>query len=164
MASLLAATLVACRPHADLATDNMQRTKEFVTVVGDATASIVRARLEKNRIRTSDTLDDQDDSSLIIIVQDSTVGPLPVHLEIAKLLKQRPHHEYLWVFTNTSMVDDQELIELEILECADILISQGLPGEHVLFTFDSPLVCVDPKYDNPKGWDQIVGHIRQVVE
>ena len=54
----------------------------FVTVVGDATASTVVEQLDKNGIRTSTTLDDQADSSLLIVVQDSTVGPMPVHLEL----------------------------------------------------------------------------------
>jgi translation elongation factor EF-Tu-like GTPase len=136
----------------------------FVTVVGDATASTVREQLGKSGIRTSSTLDDQADSSLIIVVQDSTVGPMPVHLEIAKVLGERSGSEYLWIFTSTAMVDDQELLELEELECREIFNGVGLPGDDVPFAFDSTDAPVASEYECPKGWNAIVGHIRSVVE
>lgn len=134
-----------------------------VTIVGDETASAVVNQLAKHGIRATSTLDQQADSSLIVVVQDSTVGPLPVHLEIAKALQKRPTEEYIWVFTNTSMVDDQELLELEELECREIFNRQGLPGDYVMFGFDSPSALVRPDYDCPKGWEAIVRHILNVA-
>jgi hypothetical protein len=135
----------------------------FVTVVGDATSTEVLKQLKSNGIRTSSSLEDQGDSSLIIVVQDSTVGPMPVHLEIAKSLDKRPHAEYLWIFTNTSMVDDQELLELEELECREIFNSQGLPGNDISFAFDSAGARVAAGYQCPKGWDEINRHVRSIV-
>ena len=161
---LMIAAVSGCGPRAVPSDDAAPPSTGFVTVVGDATASTVVEQLDKNGIRTSTTLDDQADSSLLIVVQDSTVGPMPVHLELSKILGERHGSEYLWIFTNTSMVDDQELLELEELECRDIFNGVGLPGDDVPFAFDSAGAPVASDYECPKGWSAIVEHIRSIVE
>lgn len=135
----------------------------IVTVVGDETASLAKNELSKLGIEIVSTLDNQQDSSVIVVVLDSTVGPLPIHLEIAKSVQKRPAKDYVWIFTNTAMVDDQELLELEELECREIFNSQGLPGDEVVFGFDSPTARVSPNYNCPKGWNAIARHIRNVA-
>ena len=139
------------------------RQSSFVTVVGDETASAVIDELAKHDIRSVETLERQADSSVIVVVQDSTVGPLSIHSDLAKGLEKRPAEEYVWVFTNTSMVGDQELLELEELECREIFNSQGLPGDDIMFGFDSSTALVSPTYDCPKGWTAIVRYIRNVA-
>ena len=135
----------------------------MVTVVGDDTASLAINELMKHGIEADSTLENQHESSVIVVVQDSTVGPLPIHLEIAKLIQKRPTEDYIWVFTNTAMVDDQELLELEELECREIFNSQGLPGDDIVFGFDSSTARVSPDYSCPKGWTAIARHIRNVA-
>ena len=152
--------LVGCNTPIDSKSDHPQPTG-FVTVVGDATAKSVVAQLNANGVTTSTTLDDQTDASLIIVVQDSSVGPLPIHLEIAKKLQKRPQSEYLWVFTNTNLVDDQELLELEELECREIFNSQQLPGDHIPFAFDTTYARVSSDYACPKGYEAILKHVKQ---
>lgn len=139
------------------------RASVVITVLGDATAAAVITELSKHDIRSVETLAQQADSSLIVVVQDSTVGPMPVHLEIAKALQKRPAEEYVWVFTKTALVDDQELLELEELECREIFNSQGLPGDYILFGFDSLTAPVRSDYDCPRGWEAIASHIKKMA-
>lgn len=152
--------LVGCTPSSGPAPASPQP-RGFVTVVGDATAKTVADKFDASGIKTSTTLDDQADSALIIVVQDSSVGPLPIHLEIAQALRKRPHAEYLWIFTNTDLVDDQELLELEELECREIFNGQQLPGDDVTFAFDTVSAPVRSDYACPKGWDAIIRHVKR---
>lgn len=158
VAALLA--LIGCNPGSTEQSD-----PTIITVVGDETAASVIEELSIHGFEINTTLDHQPRSSAIVIVQDSTKGPIPVHLEIAKSLQNRPAKELFWVFTNTdpAMVDDQELLELEELECRELFISQGLPGKTVVFGFDSTTACVSPNFDCPKGWDAIVRHLKDVA-
>lgn len=149
--------------NADLPLSEPVQRSTFVIVVGDKTASSVIDELAKRNIRSIPTLENQADSSMIIIVQDSTVGSLPIHLEIAKAIKKRPTEEYVWVFTKTSKVDDQELLELAELECREIFNSQGLPGDVIVFGFDSSTALVRSDYVCPKGWEAIAAHIENVA-
>jgi translation elongation factor EF-Tu-like GTPase len=135
-----------------------------VTVVGDKTTPLVIAELRRQGINSVSTIDQQSESSVIIVVQDSTVGPMPIHLEIAKSLEKRPAKAFVWVFTNSTKVGDQELLELEELECREIFNSQGLPGDHVIFGFDSSSALVSPTYNCPRGWTAIVQHIRNAAQ
>ena len=161
---LVSATLIGCSNPPDRQPEDVPSSAGFVTVVGDDTASLVVDQLGKHSVRTSTSLDDQAESSLLIVVQDCTVGPLPVHWEIAQKLSIRPDGDYLWIFTNTSLVDDQELLELEELECREIFSSQGLPGDSVMFGFDSPSALVRPDYACPKGWSVIIRHVQTAVD
>lgn len=157
LAVVVAAFITGC--NSDSRSTKTLRATCVVTVVGDESASVVCDRLEKHGIQTETTLDSQSASDLVIVVQDSTVGPLPIHSQIAKSLERRPSQEYLWIFTNTSMVDDQELLELEELECREIFNSQGLPGDEVPFAFDSPNALVRMDFPCPRGWDAIVAYV-----
>ncbi len=161
---LALASLVGCNPDSRRSGDALPAIG-VVTVVGDETATAVLSQLADNGIQTANSLEDQPASKLIVIVQDCMVGPLPVHQQIVKSLDKRPTEEYLWILTNSSkaMVDDQELLELEELECREMFNSQGLPGDDVTFGFDSSTALVRSDYPCPKGWPEIIRHIRSVA-
>ncbi len=105
----------------------------------------------------------QAETSMIVVVLDSTVGPLPVHLEIAKAIQERPAEEYVWIFTDTSMVDDREVPELEILECREFFNSNKGCRGGIVFGFDSPTELVRLDCDCPKGWEAIAAHVQSVA-
>ena len=100
----------------------------------------------------------------MIVVQDSTAEPMPVHLAFIERLHKRAARPYLCVFTNTSKIDDQELLEIETVEFRELFNGQGLPGDKIQFAFASVTAPVASTSSCPKGWDAIEKYVRALVK
>ncbi len=135
----------------------------LVVVVVDSSASDVVDKLQKAGFNISPSLDDQESSALVIVVQNSSAGTVPEHADIAKRLLERDERHFLWLFSNTSLIEDSELLELEELECRELFNSHGLPGDDVTIVFDSVDAPLSPDDDRPKGWDAINEYINTLV-
>jgi hypothetical protein len=73
----------------------------------------------------------------VILVQDATVGPTPVHTALIKSVKERGASLVLVVLTRTDDIKDGELLDLEELELREQLNAAGLNGDNLPFARDS---------------------------
>jgi hypothetical protein len=92
---------------------------------------------------------------LIIVAQDALRGPMQPHARILGELKHDELGRLLWLITNSSQTDDQELIELEIYEVRDQLRLRGLPSDNIQFACDSIEAPIPSSGYVLKGWDAI---------
>ena len=130
--------------------------RSIVVVVGDATAADVAVELRKGDVTVAEDKSLVGSASLVVIAQDATAGPMPVHQEIAQQVARTRNRKVLWIQTKSSAVDDQELLELEELEARELLNKHNLPGDTIQFAVDAESTPVDPKAPILKGWTAII--------
>lgn len=136
-------------------------THELVLVVGDETAKMVAAKLAENGIRATQNLSDEAYAKMLVFAVDSTTGPMPEHRELCWKLTNRPADQFLILFTKTNSIFDDELLELEELECRELFNHNGLPGDRITAGYDAPRNGLGRGLVG--GWDDIVSLIRSVV-
>ena len=153
--SLLVAILGCARGDAPATPQRPSAQQSTVLVVGDGTAADVATQLRNRGLSVTDSREIISSASLIVIAQDASVGPMPIHRELAQEIGKSKNHKILWVQTNSSLVDDQELLELEELEAREILNSHGLPGDTAQFAVDSESAPVESEAPTLKGWTAI---------
>jgi pimeloyl-ACP methyl ester carboxylesterase len=88
------------------------------------------------------------ESSLPIVVQDSAVGPTTILRGLAKSIPTRPGLDCPWVFTNTSMVDDEEMISAENLRLEPLPMSKSKCAILVLTVLASVLTVTAEQFDS----------------
>lgn len=133
--------------------------RSLVVVVGDATAANFATELRKGHVDVEEGKDLNGSASLVVIAQDATEGPMPVHREIVQDLSRAGKQKVLWIQTRSSEVDDQELLELEELEARELLKKYNLPGDTIQFAVDAESAPVDSTAPTLKGWTSIVRFI-----
>lgn len=150
-------TLLGCaRDNSPVTSPSPASQQSIVVVVGDATAADVAAQLRKAEVRVTDDRSLIGSASLVVIAQDATVGPLPVHREVAAEIARTGHRRVLWIQTKSSAIDDQELLELEELEARELLNEYKLPGDTIQFAVDAESAPVDSRAPSLKGWTAII--------
>ena len=134
--------------------------RSIVLVVDNATAANVADELRKGNISVTNDKSLLDSASLVVIAQDATTGPMPVHQEIVQQIARAGKHNVLWIQTKSTAVDDQELLELEELEARELLNKHTLPGDTIQFAVDAESAPVDPKVSTLKGWPAILRFVQ----
>lgn len=126
-----------------------------ILVVGDETATDVAAELRNRNMSVTEDRQTIDSASLIVIAQDATLDPSPVHRELAQEIARSSNRKILWTLTKSSTVDDPELLELEELEARELLNKYGLLGDTIPFAVDAESVPVPANSPTLKGWTAI---------
>ena len=90
-------------------------------------------------------------SDAVIILVDATQGPLPINREDIILGWQFSSGPVMIGFSQSSLIDDAELLELEELEMRELLRTYGLPADRATVFFDSS----NAPTKLPKGYDAI---------
>ena len=147
-----------CRRDAP-ATQSASSTDFVVAVLGDHTAKNLAQQLRAASVSIVTDLEDEGRAAHVVIAQDASTGAMPVHREIIEKVASQKDRELLWVFTNTNLIEDPELLELEELEARELLNSFGLPGDTAQFAFDSEEAPVALSYECPKGRKAIVEYV-----
>ena len=93
-----------------------------------------------------------------IVVVDSTQGPMPIHREDILLTNRFSRGPIFIAFSNTSLIDDPELLELEELELRELMNTYGLPGDTAEFFFDSERA----KTPLPRGYSAAANVLRKI--
>lgn len=76
------------------------------------------------------------EADLVLLAVDAADGPMPVHREHSILARQMAVPDVAVAFTNSQLIDDSELLELEELEVRELLNNYELPGDDALCVFD----------------------------
>ncbi|MBT3381502.1 MAG: hypothetical protein HN976_28690 [Lentisphaerae bacterium] len=117
-----------------------------VALLGDGTRTSFAAILEEAGI-TARCVDDSSvaarakllaSADLVLVVVDSTEGPMTIHREDILLARQFAAGPVAVAFSRTDLVDDPELLELEELEMRELLAMYELDGDNAPVFFDSP--------------------------
>jgi hypothetical protein len=105
------------------------------SVVGDATVPAFAAQLAAAGVQVQQG--NFAAGQRVILVQDATIGPTPVHTALIKSVKERGASLVLVVLTRTDEIEDTELLDLEELELREQLNAAGLNGDTLPFARDS---------------------------
>lgn len=152
---LLFAMLGCAHSNAPVTSPPTSSQKPIVLVVGDETTVDVVAELRNRNISVTDDKSLIDSASLIVIAQDATAGPMPVHREVAQEIARSANRNVLWIQTKSSAIDDQELLELEELEARELLNKYDLPGDTIQFAVDAKSAPVGSSTPTLRGWEAI---------
>jgi hypothetical protein len=87
----------------------------------------------------------------VIIAVDATQGPLPVHRERILLARQLSVPQVVICLTKTSLVDDEELLELEELEMRELLNRYEWPGDTAPCCYDHTRTKTSSRFKVPQG-------------
>jgi hypothetical protein len=131
-----------------------QITQQTVVVVGDETSTEVVAKLRKAKVSVIDDRSSIGSASLVVIANDATNGPMPLHKEILNEIARTSNRELLWILTKSSEVDDPELLELIILQIHELLKEHNLPDVTIQVAVDGE--SFKSSSVDLKGWPAII--------
>jgi hypothetical protein len=90
-------------------------------------------------------------ADIMLLVVNSLDGPMPITREHALIARQMDVPEVVIAFTNTTGVDDPELLELVEMEVRELLNKYQLPGDNVACMLDEPKARVRPALKAARG-------------
>ena len=132
-----------------------ESTPLIVVVVGDKTAPEVVDAFRNSNVSLTKEQKQISSASLVVIAQDATTGPTPIHRNLVREIAAVRNRDVLWILTKSSQVKDPELLDLELLESRQLLNKYGQTDETIQFALDSEGAPTHSEVQVLKGWPAI---------
>lgn len=132
-----------------------QMPQKTVLVVGDTTAAEVTTELRKAKVSITNDSSSIGSASIVVIAQDTTKGPGPIHRKILPEIARIRNQKLLWILMKSKNLD-HEIIACNLTEVQVLLDKHKLPGSTINFAVDAD--STGGEFEPPilRGWPAII--------